>query len=199
MTPRLPLALALTGLIGAGVFFTGQLATADQSQPAGQSQQSETASPQERFVPTPADRAAFLEARIAALHAGLALTADQEKLWPPVETALRDLAKTRAALFQKMREFKHDEHPVDPITRLKRISDNQIARGDALKKVADAAAPLYAALNDEQKRRLPVLLHALHPHHHHHFGAAEEGMERGPGWRHGEHDRFGSDREDGPR
>ena len=34
---------------------------------------------------TPEDRAAFTDARIAALHAGLELNADQEKLWPPVE------------------------------------------------------------------------------------------------------------------
>ena len=34
----------------------------------------------------PEDRAAFADARIAAVHAGLKLTADQEKLWPPVES-----------------------------------------------------------------------------------------------------------------
>ena len=33
----------------------------------------------------PEDRAAFADARIAAVHAGLKLTPDQEKLWPPVE------------------------------------------------------------------------------------------------------------------
>ncbi len=42
---------------------------------------------------SPEDRAAFLDARIAAVHAGLKLSADQEKLWPPVETAVRDFAK----------------------------------------------------------------------------------------------------------
>ena len=36
----------------------------------------------------PEDRAAFLDARIAAVHAGLKLTADQERM-------LRDFAKTR--------------------------------------------------------------------------------------------------------
>ncbi|HJZ21063.1 MAG TPA: hypothetical protein VJ226_08900, partial [Bradyrhizobium sp.] len=35
------------------------------------------------------DRAAFADARIAAVHAGLKLTPDQEKLWPPVESAVR--------------------------------------------------------------------------------------------------------------
>src|SRR5215470_14899691 len=44
---------------------------------------------------SPEDRAAFADARIAAIHAGLKLTADQEKLWPPVEAAVRDFAKLR--------------------------------------------------------------------------------------------------------
>jgi zinc resistance-associated protein len=50
---------------------------------------------QNRF--SPEDRAAFLDARIAALKAGLELNADQEKNWPPLESAMRDLAKERAA------------------------------------------------------------------------------------------------------
>ena len=43
------------------------------------------------------DTAAFTDARIAGLKAGLKLTAEQEKNWPAVETALRDLDKQRAA------------------------------------------------------------------------------------------------------
>ena len=39
----------------------------------------------------PEDRAAFADARIAAVHAGLKLNADQEKLWPPVETAVQGI------------------------------------------------------------------------------------------------------------
>ena len=42
------------------------------------------------------DVAAFTDARIAGLKAGLKLTAEQEKNWPAVETAIRDLAKQRA-------------------------------------------------------------------------------------------------------
>ena len=34
------------------------------------------------------DRLAFADAKIAAVHAGLKLTADQEKLWPPIEAAV---------------------------------------------------------------------------------------------------------------
>jgi len=43
------------------------------------------------------DISAFGDARIAALHAGLKLTAEQEKLWPPVEAALRDVRRDEDA------------------------------------------------------------------------------------------------------
>src|ERR1700742_1428111 len=43
----------------------------------------------------PEDRAAMGDARIAAVHAGLKLNAEQEKRWPPVEAAVRDFAKLR--------------------------------------------------------------------------------------------------------
>ena len=45
---------------------------------------------------SPEDRAAFVDARIAALKAGLELTADQAKNWPAFEQALRDMAQLRA-------------------------------------------------------------------------------------------------------
>ena len=50
---------------------------------------------QEHMRINPEDRAAFADARIAAVHAGLKLTPDQEKLWPPLEAAVRDFAKLR--------------------------------------------------------------------------------------------------------
>ncbi len=46
----------------------------------------------QHWRPSAEDIAAFGDARIAALHAGLKLTAEQEKNWPAVEGALRDLA-----------------------------------------------------------------------------------------------------------
>ncbi len=180
MKSRLPFALALTGLMGVGVLMAAQPANAESSPPAAQ-----TMMPKEEYKLTAADRAAFAEARIAALKAGLALTADQEKLWPPVETVLRDMAKARAAHWQKMHEkMEAKEHPViDPVERLKRMAEHKIARGEALKELADALAPLYAKLDEGQKHRLPILLHAIHPHHHHHF-AWHEGEHEHGGWHH---------------
>src|SRR5262245_31477105 len=53
------------------------------------------------------DLSAYADARIAALKAGLTLNAEQEKLWPPVETTLKDLAKKRIDRVEQFRaEFK---------------------------------------------------------------------------------------------
>ena len=41
------------------------------------------------------DISAFADARIAALKAGLALTPDQAKNWPPLEAALRNMVALR--------------------------------------------------------------------------------------------------------
>jgi hypothetical protein len=40
-------------------------------------------------------------------------------------------------------------------------------RGTALKRLADAAVPLYQSLDDAQKHRFLVLAHALRPHDRH--------------------------------
>src|SRR5579862_8270202 len=45
--------------------------------------------------PSAADMAAFTDARIAALKAGLELTPDQQKNWPAFEQAVRDAAQLR--------------------------------------------------------------------------------------------------------
>ena len=54
------------------------------------------------------DRAAFTDARIAALKAGLKLTQAQEKNWPTLETAIREEAKARAARVAEWREKSKD-------------------------------------------------------------------------------------------
>jgi hypothetical protein len=123
----------------------------------------------------PEDRAAFVDARIAAVHAGLKLNADQEKLWPPVEGAVRDFAKLRIdranARMNAMRDQGDSQTPDDPVARLRQRADDMAASSAALKKIADAADPLYKTLDDGQKRRLAVLTRHQGP-----FG--------GEGWRH---------------
>jgi hypothetical protein len=110
---------------------------------------------------SPEDRAAFTDARIAAVKAGLKLTPDQEKLWPPVEAAVRDFAKLRTdranARMNPKPEEGADARRPDPVTRLRERADNMATTAAAMKKIADAADPLYKTLDDGQKRRLAVL------------------------------------------
>jgi hypothetical protein len=111
---------------------------------------------------SPEDRAAFLDARIAALKAGLELNAEQEKNWPPLESAIRDLAKQRAerfAAWQERREESGETAEVNPIDRLTRASERLSARAADLQKLAGAAKPLYDSLDDGQKRRFAMLFH----------------------------------------
>jgi hypothetical protein len=145
----------------------------------------------------PEDRAAFADARIAAVHAGLKLTPDQEKLWPPVETAVKEFAKLRIdranARMNAMRDANRDrQKPDDPVARLRDRAEAMGTTAAALKKIADAADPLYKTLDDGQKRRLAILTHM-------------EGRFGGGGWRQrgyerddgGDRDR-GYDRDRGP-
>ncbi|MBN8982577.1 MAG: Spy/CpxP family protein refolding chaperone [Rhizobiales bacterium] len=151
------------------------------------------------------DRAAFVDAKIASVHAGLKLTPDQEKNWPAVETAVRDFAKQRIdranarAAERDLRRAERnqkgsgDRTPdqagtapnFDPVARLRERADNMASTATGLKRIADAADPLYKSLNDGQKRRLAMLTRMGGPRgwHHHEFGPGRDdgpGRERGP-------------------
>ena len=121
------------------------------------------------------DRAAFLDAKIASVKAGLKLTPDQEKLWPPVETAVRDFAKQRMAQAnaraserearraERDQKGSQDGKPAaadqtrDPVASLRERADRMAETATGLKKIADAADPLYKTLDEGQKRRLTMM------------------------------------------
>jgi len=133
---------------------------------------SPSADAQQRWRPSAEDTAALVDARVAALKAGLKLTADQEKHWPAVEAAIRDLAKQRADRLQTRRAARGDggtprQRP-DAVERLRRGADAMTARGSALKQFADAVEPLYKSLDESQKQRFSVLMRmgggGGHPH-----------------------------------
>jgi hypothetical protein len=104
--------------------------------------------------PSAEDISAFGDARIAAVHAGLKLTPEQEKNWPAVESALRDLAKQRSERFTARASA---DRPQDAIERLNLRAEAMTQRGAALKKLADAAGPLYKSLDEGQKHRFAML------------------------------------------
>lgn len=148
------------------------------------------------------DRAAFVDAKIAAVKAGLQLTPDQEKMWPPVEAAVRDFAKQRIAMAnaraserdarraERDQKGAQDGKPAtadqtrDPMARLRDRADRMAETAAGLKKIADAADPLYKSLDDAQKRRLTMLTR-MGGHH----GWRGRGFQRGL-----DGDRFDRDR-----
>ena len=131
------------------------------------------------------DRAAFTDARIAALKAGLELTPDQAKNWPAFEQALRDRAQLRIQRMQarEAREQQTNQAPTTPFDRLSRRADNMAKSSVVLKRIADTGAPLYQSLNDAQKERFKKLARMLRPHHHMH--ARNEEGRGGRDWREG--------------
>ena len=119
------------------------------------------------------ERAALFDARLVGFQAALKLTADQQKNWPAFETALRSVAKDRADRFREMRAHEDDDNQPTLIDRLNRISDRLAKRSTEIKLVAEAAAPLYSSLDDEQKRIFAALLRDLR----------REGRDGGHHWR----------------
>lgn len=104
------------------------------------------------------DLSAFADARIAALKAGLQLTAEQEKNWPALEAALRDSTRARIARFEEWRDGAPAKFDTDPIGALQRRAKNLTARSAELDKLAAAGKPLYDSLDDAQKRRFGALV-----------------------------------------
>jgi hypothetical protein len=124
----------------------------------------------DRGRPNLEDMRAFANARLAALHAGLGLTADQEKNWPAFEDAAREMAKLRldrisAAINARRDDGRRDRQQQfgDPAGRMHQRAAAMTEAGAALQKVADAIDPLYKSLDDGQKRRFAILQRMLRP------------------------------------
>ncbi|PAY04004.1 hypothetical protein CK489_36775 [Bradyrhizobium sp. UFLA03-84] len=113
-----------------------------------------------------ADRNNLTDMRIDLTKAALQLTAEQEKLWPPVESAIRARAEDRKARVAKVQETvgrRADESRIealrnrDPIAFLQRRSEALAQRSADLDKLAEAWQPLYKTLNPEQRQRVAAL------------------------------------------
>lgn len=81
------------------------------------------------------------DAQIASIKSRLKLTAEQEKLWTPVETALRGIAWRRGAD--------------------RRGSGPAALDAQSVERLKSAAAPLMGRLRDDQKREIRSLSHVM--------------------------------------
>lgn len=109
---------------------------------------------------TEEDAAAILDARLAALKTVLRLSPDQEKLWPPVEAAIRDSVKGAIARRDKRLS---SPPPATVLDVLGQVAVAEQARGKALQTFVDAAKPFVAALTPAQRNRIPTFL-GVHDH-----------------------------------
>jgi hypothetical protein len=150
---KTPLLFALA--IAASLSMTGFPAPASAQAPRPPQPQQQQQQQDDEQDASASDKAAFFNARVAALKAVLALTPDQEKLWPPVEAAIRAASKEAAETAQKLHT---GPEPTNALELLSVIADVEIARAQALKKLVAAFQPLLASLTPEQKRRIPAFL-----------------------------------------
>ena len=112
-----------------------------------------------RHPVTGADLNALTDARVGMTKAALQLTPEQEKYWPAVEEAIRARAKNRQARLERVAELR-DSDPAEvlreknPIELMQQRAERLTQRAADLKKLADAWAPLYKTLSEDQKKRM---------------------------------------------
>jgi len=113
-----------------------------------------------------ADQNTLADMRVDLVKAALQLTPEQEKLWPPVESAIRSGAQDRKARIARVKETvgkRVDQSSLetlknrDPIAFLQRRSEALAQRSADLDKLAEAWQPLYKTLSPEQRQRMAAL------------------------------------------
>jgi hypothetical protein len=90
------------------------------------------------------------DAQIASLKRRLNLTAEQERMWPAVEAALRKIVYTKTAMSQHPRGARPNASTpyIDPASA-------------EVRQLKAAAVPLIMRLNDEQKREVKMLAYVM--------------------------------------
>jgi LTXXQ motif family protein len=101
---------------------------------------------------------AAVEAQLKGMKTSLRLTADQEKLWGPFESSVKDSDGTRVVAPQK-----EQANNLSPMDRLNAKAERLAQRQAGLEKIVEAAKPLYASLSDAQKHRFVTLGRMLVP------------------------------------
>lgn len=133
---------------------------------------------------TTEDFRALVDARIAAIKAGLKFTPEQERLWQPVEAIIRKGSEERATRMEQRRASLENLTPEQRRERMREARDfgerldRMSERAERMKSFTDAVKPLYASLDERQKRIFPILMRP----------AGGPGPMMGGGWRgHGHH------------
>jgi zinc resistance-associated protein len=122
-----------------------------------------TAAAQSDQQPTHAELAqhwaeAAIDTQLKGMKIALRLSADQEKDWGPFESAVKDGEKARFIALQK-----EQDSNLSPMDRLNAKAARLEQSTASLEKIVEAAKPLYASLNNAQKRQFIALGRYLVP------------------------------------
>jgi hypothetical protein len=157
------IALSGAALIGSGAVIPSLAETSDTNAATPSQSSTNPASQADRNGPPANQIANEVDAGIARLKASLRLTADQEKNWAGLQSAIHDygVAEFKQPMSGRSarndREARGDRNRADrpnDITRMRSNADEMTARAAAMKKLADAAEPLYNNLDDSQREKL---------------------------------------------
>jgi LTXXQ motif family protein len=126
--------------------------TADVAVAAGD--QSTEAARKERMQQWAADYGTMMDARLGGMKAALKLTPEQNPLWEAFENAVRGGAKSR---MDDMRQMMENRDRTSSLERMDATASHMARRADELKKISEAAKPLYGTLDDTQKHKFELL------------------------------------------
>lgn len=108
--------------------------------------------------PGAVDLGNLTDVRVSLIKAALQLSPDQQKLWPPIEDAMRARIKNRQARWEKLADLRDDSlkgiQGQNAVQLLQHRAESLSQRGADLKKLADAWEPLYKTLSEDQKERM---------------------------------------------
>ncbi len=161
MKQLLIIGLSSVALLGA-IHVNPSFAETNDNPPSTQSDpKADPAARAQRTGPSDNQIANDVDARIARLKADLQLTSDQEKSWSGLQTTLHDygvgefknVVAGRSARMDREDQSQRNDHPND-IVLMRDEAAELNSRAASLKKLADAAEPLYGSLDDRQKHQL---------------------------------------------
>ena len=103
----------------------------------------------ERMQRWATEHKARMDARLEDTKDALKLRPEQYPLWEAFESSVREADKT---LMDDTREMMQSRDKMSPPERLDMMSRHMAHRAASMKKVAEAAKPFYANLDDAQKQ-----------------------------------------------
>jgi len=157
MTTRRTVVTAMAG----AMMLSGTAFAQSAADTAAAGDQGQTLVMHRRQPPSPETIQHLLDGRLAMIKTALQLTPEQEKLWAPVEQAMRDNAAARTKVMGELHDARVQAGPggwMDPIARLEFVSKSATERATGAQKLADALRPLYATFTDGQKSVAMVFL-----------------------------------------